>query len=376
MFIAFIASVLFIIYVYLGYPMLLWIFTRDIDKEYPDVAYQGDISVVMVVCNEAKNICKKIDNLKELSYRGGDLRFIIVDDCSDDNTLELIAASGFDCTLLKSLERKGKASGINLAMKNVTTELVTLIDCRQELELQAIEHLSSWFEARSKFGAVSGELKFRTKNGNDFSEAMDGYWRYEKFIRKSEALLSSVPGVSGALYMLRTDAFEEIPETTLLDDVLIPMIACKKGYKVGFDDRAVAWDVPSSSSENEKRRKIRTLSGNYQLLFRNPMWVLPTGHPIWWQFFSHKIARLMVPLVFILSVILSIILSIGGVVYAQFYIVLGLSVLLMLCVNNKYLGNIGSKLKKLIISFCILNWFCLLALFQFFKLNKSGAWSK
>jgi len=376
MLIAFIICLLFIGYVYLGYPFLLWLLSRNIEKSYPKTQYQGDISIVMVVCNEAEHIVDKIENLKKLCYSGGRLSFILVDDCSDDDTVNLILTSAFNVRLIRSDKRLGKAHGINLAMAEVTTELVTFIDCRQQLELHIIEHLSSWFADNPATGAISGELMFKVPTGNDFSAAMDGYWRYEKFIRKSEALFASVPGVTGALYMLRANTFKTIPNNTLLDDVQIPMVTARQGYRIGFDDRAIAWDEPSACLIKERARKIRTLSGNYQLLMRFPQWIFPFCHPISWQFFSHKIARLLVPFVILTSVVLAVLLMDRYPILATGYLVVIIFSLLL--IPLAYIFPVVRKIKllKLVESFILLNWFCLLAFFNYFFLSQSGAWKK
>ena len=46
---------------------------------------------------------------------------------------------------------------------------------------------------------------------------------------------------------------------------------------------------PSSS------RKTRTLAGNYQLLRLEPRLLVPFVNPVWFQFVSHKLGRLVVP---------------------------------------------------------------------------------
>ncbi|MEY8252921.1 MAG: glycosyltransferase, partial [Colwellia sp.] len=301
MLLLFIVCIFFIFYVYVGYPFLLWLLTRNTKLTFPSNNYFGDISVVMVVCNEGNMAAKKIQNLLSLKYSGGSTHIYVVDDASDDNTVEIVSEYSNRITFISSETRQGKAHGLNLAMEQAKTELVMLVDCRQELEVNVVEYLASWFTDDPAMGAVSGELMFKEVDGSNFSSGVDGYWRYEKFIRKSEAILGSVPGVSGALYMLRRASYKDIPVDTLLDDVQIPMVCAAQGYRVGYDERAIAWDVPSMTVNQEKARKVRTLSGNYQLLLRFPKWVLPGGHPIWWQFLSHKISRLVAPFVIILS---------------------------------------------------------------------------
>jgi biofilm PGA synthesis N-glycosyltransferase PgaC len=40
---------------------------------------------------------------------------------------------------------------------------------------------------------------------------------------------------------------------------------------------------------------VRTLSGNFQLVARLPATLMPWRNPLWWQFISHKLLRLVVP---------------------------------------------------------------------------------
>ena len=120
------------------------------------------------------------------------------------------------------------------------------------------------------------------------------YWRIEKRVRELEAASGSVVGATGALYAVRRELVPEVPAETILDDVFIPMNVARKGLRVGFDPRARAWDTPDLGREREFRRKVRTLTGNYQLLQLAP-WLLRRENPLRFDFISHKLTRLVVP---------------------------------------------------------------------------------
>ena len=67
-----------------------------------------------------------------------------------------------------------------------------------------------------------------------------------------------------------------------------------EGYRVVYDERAHAYDrLPAA--RDEFNRKVRTLVGNFQLLRLIPTAIVPWRNPVWVQFLSHKIARLVVP---------------------------------------------------------------------------------
>jgi hypothetical protein len=86
-----------------------------------------------------------------------------------------------------------------------------------------------------------------------------------------------------------------LPPETILDDVLAPMRAVLAGTRIVFEDRARAYDRAAPDAAAESRRKTRTLAGNYQVLLLEPRLLLPVMNPVWLQYISHKVGRLVVP---------------------------------------------------------------------------------
>jgi len=134
-----------------------------------------------------------------------------------------------------------------------------------------------------------------TESGPDSPIAGAGlYWRIEKQIRTWEGMTGSVVGATGAFYAVRRELVVPLPQEAVLDDVYIPMHVVRQGRRVVFEPAARAWDTVSSSSQQEFRRKVRTLSGNYQLLQIAP-WMFSFSNPVLFRFVSHKLLRLVMP---------------------------------------------------------------------------------
>jgi len=133
------------------------------------------------------------------------------------------------------------------------------------------------------------------------------YWRIEKTVREMESACGSVVGATGAIYCARRSLLDKLPAGTILDDVLLPMQVVRRGFRVVFDSQARAWDSPDLGAGREFSRKVRTLTGNYQLLQLAP-WVLGSQNPIRIQFVSHKLFRLMVPFALIALFVASMLL--------------------------------------------------------------------
>jgi poly-beta-1,6-N-acetyl-D-glucosamine synthase len=94
--------------------------------------------------------------------------------------------------------------------------------------------------------------------------------------------------------------------------VLLPMQVVRKGFRIVFDSRARAWDSPDLGQSREFARKVRTLTGNYQLVQLAP-WLLSSQNKIRFEFVSHKLLRLAVPFALLGLLVSSIFLH--GVVY-------------------------------------------------------------
>ena len=276
------------------------------------------ISVIFCARDEEQNVAQKLRDLVRQDYDHRKMEIIVVSDGSTDGTKssivasrESIAAAGCEIPikLIEKSVSEGKAAGLNDAVAISTGEVLIMTDARQRFgqnsgDNQTIRYLVDSL-SDPEVGCVSGELCFVDENSGDLAQNLGFYWRYEKWIRKSEAAIDSVPGVTGAIYAIRRSLFRAMPVMTLLDDVLIPLRVVLCGYRVGFDERAVARDVATQDPSREWRRKVRTLAGNWQLLGIIPNAFSPVRNRIWCQFVSHKILRLVVPLALFLLLVIS-----------------------------------------------------------------------
>ena len=190
----------------------------------------------------------------------------------------------------------GKATALNVGVELATGEVIVFADARQRFEARAIRELVANF-ADPAVGAVSGELLL--DGGAGVGESVGLYWNYEKWIRKNESRFDSVIGATGAIYAIRKSLWQPLPPMTILDDVYTPMQIAMTGHRVVFEDRARAYDKAANSARREFARKVRTLTGNYQLCQLMPRLLVPTS-ALLLQFYSHKLMRLAAPIFFLL----------------------------------------------------------------------------
>ncbi len=282
-------------YSYLGYPVWLWLRSRWSPRPVRRSASEPSVSAVMVVRNEEAVIASKLENLLSLDYPREKLEVVVVSDGSSDGTAAVLGEFVSDLrvrTVMKATSQ-GKAAGLNDAMQSARGEVLLFTDARQHLEPGALRFLIENF-GDPDVGAASGELMLGDPVSGETGKGMGLYWRIEKKIRELESASGSVVGATGAIYCARRNLLAPLPAGTILDDVLLPMQVVRQGSRVIFDSRARAWDVADLGESREFSRKVRTLSGNYQLLQFAP-WLLTAQNAIRFEFVSHKLSRLVVP---------------------------------------------------------------------------------
>jgi biofilm PGA synthesis N-glycosyltransferase PgaC len=341
-------SALLIGYVYVGYPIVLAVWTwlwRHAQHRDPETAARAPrpaqppgVSIVVAARNEARRLTARVQNLLALDYPAGRRQIIVVSDGSTDNTLPVLAA--FDGAIdVVSLPPSGKSAALNAGVARARHDILVFADARQRFAPDALRALVAPF-ADPAIGGVSGELvldcedevvssresvvsgqesgveSHESREGSPVGAGIGAYWRFEKWLRRKETEVGSTLGVTGAIYALRRSLWQPLPPETILDDVLAPMRAVLAGRRVVFTDRAKAFDRAAASSQAESRRKVRTLAGNVQLLWLEPRLLVPFVNPVWLQFCSHKLGRLAVPYALVTLITSSIALASEHIFYA------------------------------------------------------------
>lgn len=294
-------SVLLIVYVLFGYPLLLKLWPgKRIQIFASEPAQYRSVSVILPVRDGERWIQQKLESIFSLDYPQDLLQIIVVSDGSTDRTEEIVRGYGDRILLLRN-PHSGKATAINHALRYAAGEILFMTDVRQPIGIRALKILVACFDD-PKVGVASGELIIR-KSDNTEEEHVGLYWEYEKWIRKRHSAIDSVMGATGAIYAMRRKLARELPPGTLLDDVQLPLSAFFQGYRILFVEEARAYDNPTALNQ-EFHRKVRTLAGVYQVLSVYPQLLGPQNR-MWIHFVSHKLGRLLLPYLLLTALISS-----------------------------------------------------------------------
>ena len=225
--------------------------------------HQGHVSLL----REGRVLPQLVRALGALDYPKRKLQIIVsLDGPTDGSEFIVWKYVSQRVELVHSKQHLGKAVALNRALRRATGEIVVFADVRQTFARNAIRELVANF-ADESVGAVSGELLLIDESAQEATTDVGLYWRYEKALRSMESEIHSIAGATGAIYAIRRELYQDLPEDTILDDVALA----------------------------EYGRKVRTLCGNYQLLAQLPQALLPWRNPIFIQFVSHKVGRLLAP---------------------------------------------------------------------------------
>lgn len=367
----FLISIGFIAYTYALFPLLLHLRARSqpvlnalVPERWPSV------SIVIPTCNEAHRLQARLDNMAALDYPASQLEWIIVSNGSTDGTENLLHTAFFGHPNRKYLHLPkpvGKSSAIAQGVALASGRIIVFMDARLPVSCNAVRKLVPYL-LYPEVGAVSGELVL--SDPTSLAAGNFGlYWRYEKWIRQNESRLYSTTGVTGALYAIRRKDFKANRNATLLDEFDTPVRLLKQGKRTLFVAGAIAHGKASDNIRQEFLQKVRNLAGNWQSFRAHPWLFNPSRNPVWWQFLSHKVFRLLAPYALItafLSTLLGegLFLDIMFAVQWIFYVLVAASYLHMPGTSNRLMN-----LFKVIVQ---LNAAALVATYQHIRGNISN----
>jgi biofilm PGA synthesis N-glycosyltransferase PgaC len=371
---------LLVIYCYLGYPFLIYLFSKYAAKPVYKSPIYPTVSVIISAYNEEDVIERKINNLLNMDYPFDKMEIRIASDGSHDRTNEIIK-SFHDPRLHLTVhrQRQGKILTISELVGQSKSEIIVFNDARQILDKDAINRLVENF-ADDEVGCVSGELIFYAKEGGT-AKGINLYWKYEKFIRFCEAQVHSMLGATGAIYAIRRELFVPGPSHIVLDDMYIPLKIIEQGYRAIWVDTAFAYDTVADTPKEEYRRKTRTLFGNYQIFLLFPGLFNPLKSPIAIQLFSHKFLRVILPFILIAIFVLTCVVSLQNLRFNQF---LTLQIIFysmafigaLVCHSQDKVLKLISKVCYIPYVFCLLNFTALIGFFRFIESKQEVIWEK
>ncbi|MDF1502498.1 glycosyltransferase [Roseisolibacter sp. H3M3-2] len=256
------------------------------------------VTCVLATRDDAQVVRERVADFLAQDYPAGRLDVVVaVDHTAAAALIPALAFADPRVTVVAGDAPGGKCPALNAAVRAARGELLVFSDARQRFAPDVARKLADALRADPRLGITSGRLLLPADRESSLFRL---YSRYELNLRDAEARLHSAVGVSGSVYAMWRSLWADLPADLILDDVYVPMRLALAGRRVGFVPDAFAHETRRVAAAQEFRRKVRTLTGNYQLCAYLPGLLLPWRNPLWLEFVCHKLLRLLLPLAFLL----------------------------------------------------------------------------
>ncbi len=294
----------FVVYVYVGYALVLWCLQAFVSSSRRNAAVQPSVSLLVAAYNESDVIANKIRNSLSVDYPPDKLEIVIASDGSKDATAEIVRSfvgegSRGQVRLLNFENNRGKMAALNEAIPQLRGDIVVFSDASSMLAQDSIRILVQHF-ADPEIGAASGVYRLLKKDQANLGAQEDIYWKYETFLKIQEAKLGAFTGAHGSLYAIRRELYPFPSASTINDDFTIPMRILQGKHHVAYEPAAVAYEE-AHEMEGFSRR-VRIAAGNIEQLRELKKLVWPPRPFVLFCLLSHKTGRLIVPLAMLIAV--------------------------------------------------------------------------
>ena len=238
-------------------------------------AYSPKVAILIPAYNEEKVIERTIQGALDSDYPN--LHVIVIDDGSKDSTLEVArrvfrkeVAQGKVVILSKA--NSGKADALNLGLQHIgDAEVFVGIDADTIIAPDAIARMVPHF-MNPKVGAVAGNAKV----GNRVNlwtrwQALE-YITSQNFERRALNTMGAVSVVPGAIGAWRVSAVREAGGyhvDTVAEDADLTMALLRDGYRVEYEDLALAFTEAPTNANGLMRQRFRWSFGILQAVWKH-----------------------------------------------------------------------------------------------------------
>ncbi len=275
-----------------GFPLVVLVRGALFRRDHRSAPITPTVSLIVSAHNEADAIGLKLDNLLELDYPPDRVEIIVASDGSDDGTNLLV--SGYEPRGVRLLElpRLGKARALNAAVEQAEGEIVVFSDANSLFAPGSLRALVAPF-ADPAVGGVAGDQRYLPADG---ALGERSYWDYDRVLKIYESRAGNVISATGAIYAIRRDLFEPVPEA-VTDDFVISTGVIERGRRLVFAPDAIAYEPVSASNRAEFGRKVRIMTRGFRSVIERRALLDPRRHGFYAvQLFSHKVLRRLMAL--------------------------------------------------------------------------------
>lgn len=286
------SSVAWLLYVYAGYPLLLWMLWRVRPFHFSESErVLPRVSVLISARNEEKDIERKVRETLAWDYPANSLQLLIASDASEDRTDEILARIvDSRLTVLRMERRVGKNEALNRLAQQAVGDVLFFTDANSHIGADCLRKMVRHF-ADPRVGCVTGVEQTIHDEGQAVVSGTHAYLGYESSVARLESRIGSVLVCDGAIFCIRRNLFGTL-QPDLANDMELPLRIGGAGYALLFESSARAFEKSTASPREEFSRKQRIAGQGILGFWRLRKEVRGIRA---WQFLSRKLLRWLVP---------------------------------------------------------------------------------
>lgn len=303
------------VYVYFGYPALLWVLSRVRPRPIARGEVTPFVTFVIAAYNEEANIADKIENSLSLDYPADRVEVLVVSNGSTDRTNEIVRTHADPRVRLLALPKPGKAEALNEGAAAAGGEILVFTDADFLLDTHTLRRMAASF-ADPEVGGVCGARNTTVARGGDATGEGEGlYARWDKWQKTLESEIGSVFAADGLLYAIRRELYRPITDPHVADDIWISTNVPIRGFRLVLDPQATAYERAGVEAGQEFGRRIRVTNHSVRALLALRGHLVSHGlYSL--ELVSHKLVRHLVPFFLLPLLVASAVLAAHAPLYA------------------------------------------------------------
>jgi biofilm PGA synthesis N-glycosyltransferase PgaC len=257
-------------------------------KEYPMISF------IIPAHNEERNIAQCINSIyKCISEYNGSAEIIIIDDGSTDQTYEIAWATiehnkrtqpNIRAKVIRHTANLGKIEAIKTGLNKSLGNITAIVDADSQWKPNTLKELLAYMQKEDK-AAVTGYIhptnneKGKQKENTYIKLQQLEYSQGLAIFRNAQDLGNAVFIIPGPIGLYDTEKLRKVTENTksVTEDLEIALEMQKKGFRIGYTEKAVSTTIAPSSLNNLWNQRLRwfigwmhnTLDIHKELLYKN-----------------------------------------------------------------------------------------------------------
>ena len=236
------------------------------------------VSVIVPAFNEEAGIAATVRSMTGSRYPG-EIEVIVVDDGSTDATADIVDRLGLPGVRVVRQRNAGKSAALNHGIALASHDIAVLVDGDTIFEPDALSRLVFRLTDPT-VGAVSGNTKVANRAG------LLGRWQHIEYVmgfnldRRMFDIAGTMPTVPGAIGAFRRAALADVgglSSDTLAEDTDLTMAICRTGWRVVYEQSAIAWTEAPSTLPQLWRQRYRWGYGTMQAMWKHRHSVIERG---------------------------------------------------------------------------------------------------